>query len=494
MSAMDQLNQLRSLAGQRTTSGLPDHLVEQLAISHPHLQQALDQALIAFDAIKNDTPELIGLDEEQQTQKIQQGFLNFYQTDAITPYVTLAAAGPWIITLKGAVLYDTGGYGMLGFGHAPENILNAMNQPHVMANIMTPNLSQKKLMDALQREVGRSRSGSCPYDNFLCLNSGSESVSVAARISDINAKLMTQNGGRHQGKTVKRLALKRAFHGRTDRPAQYSDSSMATYKKYLASFQDNDDLITVPANDCDALTAAFARADAEQVFIESMFFEPVMGEGNPGMAITAEFYALARALTRQHGSLLLADSIQAGLRCHGCLSITDYPGFEQLDAPDMETYSKALNGGQYPLSVLALNQRASELYQKGLYGNTMTTNPRAMDVAVAVLNEMQQPLRTNIIAVGNELVSKFNTLKAELNGAITDVQGTGLLVSVELSEDYKCYGSNSIEHYMRIKGVNVIHGGANSLRFTPWFAIASDEIDLLVANTKDALLHGPRKS
>ena len=45
----------------------------------------------------------------------------------------------------------------------------------------------------------------------------------------------------------------------------------------------------------------------------------------------------------------------------------------------METYSKALNAGQYPLSVLALTAPTAELYRKGVYGNTMTTNPRALD-------------------------------------------------------------------------------------------------------------------
>src|SRR3546814_9698603 len=68
-------------------------------------------------------------------------------------------------------------------------------------------------------------------------------------------------------------------------------------------------------------------------------------------------------------TLLLVDSIQAGLRAHGVLSITDYPGFEKLPAPDMETFSKALNAGQYPLSVLAVGNRAAGLYRKGIYGN-----------------------------------------------------------------------------------------------------------------------------
>ena len=33
----------------------------------------------------------------------------------------------------------------------------------------------------------------------------------------------------------------------------------------------------------------------------------------------------------------LIDSIQAALRAHGTLSFVDYPGYETLDPPDMET-------------------------------------------------------------------------------------------------------------------------------------------------------------
>src|SRR5690606_12176205 len=92
-----------------------------------------------------------------------------------------------------------------------------------------------------------------------------------------------------------------------------------------------------------------------------MFLEPVMGEGDPGRSVPVDFYNAARKLTTDHGSLLLVDSIQAGLRANGVLSIIDYPGFENVEAPDMETYSKALNAGQYPLSVLAVGERARSI-------------------------------------------------------------------------------------------------------------------------------------
>jgi acetylornithine/succinyldiaminopimelate/putrescine aminotransferase len=219
-----------------------------------------------------------------------------------------------------------------------------------------------------------------------------------------------------------------------------------------------------------------------------------MGEGDPGRAVTAEFYKAARELTSAHGSLLLIDSIQAGLRAHGVLSFVDYPGFEGLPPPDMETFSKALNAGQYPLSVLAVTEHTAGLYRKGIYGNTMTANPRALDVALATLGELSDEVRNNIRERGKEFVDKLNALKNELGGLITKVQGTGLLFSCELAPEYKCYGADSTEEYMREHGVGVIHGGTNSLRFTPHFNVTSAEVDLIVAHVRKALLEGPRKA
>jgi acetylornithine/succinyldiaminopimelate/putrescine aminotransferase len=275
----------------------------------------------------------------------------------------------------------------------------------------------------------------------------------------------------------------------------FSDSSRKNYSRHLASFRDSDNLITVEPNNIEQLKQVFHWAESNRVFIEGFYLEPVMGEGNPGLAVTPEFYAAGRELTRNHGTLFLVDSIQAGLRAHGVLSICDYPGFEALDAPDMETYSKALNAGQFPLSVLAMTSEAAALYRTGIYGNTMTTNPRAMDVACAVLELVTPEIRRNIVDRGAECLAAFRQLEKEMDGRITGIQGTGLLFSAELDgNQFLSHGANSIEEYMRTQGINVIHGGENSLRYTPHFGITSEEIELIVNATRQALLHGPRKN
>ncbi len=495
LTIIELLAQLRGFGGAISTTGLPDEIVLRFARQDSRLIEAVQAAMEEFHKLQEEEPDLLAMDEDSQIAEIQAGFVNFYPEDAVNPFVALAARGPWIITLKGAVIHDSAGYGMLGFGHAPAAVLEAMNHRQVMANVMTPNVSQKRLYEALCREIGHTRPGPCPMDRFLCLNSGSEAVSLAARISDINAKLMTDPGGRHANKQIRFASLRGGFHGRTDRPAQFSDSSRKTYAKHLASFRDQDHLITVEPNDVEQLKQIFHWADSNNVFIESFFFEPVMGEGNPGLAITREFYDAVREVTSAHGALMMVDSIQAGLRAHGVLSICDYPGFQDAEPPDMEAYSKSLNAGQYPLSVLAMDEEIAGLYRKGIYGNTMTTNPRAMDVACAVLNGVTPALRRNIRERGQEFLQKFRALQRELGDRITDVQGTGLLFSLELNnKQYKCFGSESTEEYLRLRGCNVIHGGQNSLRYTPYFGITSDEVDLIVNATRDALLHGPMRS
>ncbi len=482
---------LRQLAGESKgqTIGLSDETIERFCEHDSKLVEAIDEASNVFDSLIDEFGiDVISQDESDLISSLQTDYINFYSAATINPYVAISARGPWVITSRGAVIHDNGGYGMLGGGHGPREVIDSMTKNWVMANVMTPSFSQSRLAARLKKELGHSR-GDCPFSKFICMNSGSESVTVSLRIADVNANLQTGPGGMHEGKPIKLLAIEQAFHGRTDRPAQISHSCKEGYDKNLATFRDRDNLLLVPANDTDALRAMFKRADDEGFFIEMMAIEPVQGEGNPGQCVTREFYDEARRLTLDHGSMLLVDSIQAGLRGQGCLSIIDYPGFETCEVPDLETWSKALNAGQYPLSVLGLSPRAAEFYVVGIYGNTMTTNPRALETAVAVLDQITPELRTNICERGNELVEKLTALAEKMPEIILKVQGTGLLCSAELDpETHQVVGFGQVEELCRTMGLGIIHGGKNALRFTPHFGITSEEIDLIIEIVERALI------
>ena len=105
MSFIERLAPLRAQPGTRLTTGLDDATLERLAAGHPALVAAIDAAAAEFERVRADLGGLLALDERAQIDAMQEGFVNFYADDAVTPYVALAARGAWVVTLKGAVLY-----------------------------------------------------------------------------------------------------------------------------------------------------------------------------------------------------------------------------------------------------------------------------------------------------------------------------------------------------------------------------------------------------
>ena len=271
------------------------------------------------------------------------GWCALYPSAARQPYVALAAQGPWIGTTAGGVVYDVGGYGMLGWGHNPRFLKGALSADHVQANIMTPSVHQREFMRALRGHIAHTAErGAAPYTSFVALNSGSEGVSFALRMARV---------GRHGDGPEAWVRMSNSFHGRTDMPALMSASSDAAYRRGIGGWADAAPRVeTVAYNDVAAVDRAFARLRDEGFAVRAAIAEPVQGEGAPGLPMTREFYAALREASSAHGAALIVDSVQAGIRAQGCLSVVDYPAFAGLAPPDMEVFSKAIHGGQYVVS------------------------------------------------------------------------------------------------------------------------------------------------
>jgi acetylornithine/succinyldiaminopimelate/putrescine aminotransferase len=489
MQQMEKLNAIRAYQQKNICYGISDEIITSFIEKDPSLREAIDSAHSIFFDLKKNLPHILELSETQQIELMQESYINFYPQECINPYVSLAAQGPWIVTTSGAIIHDSGGYGMLGLGHNPKQVLEEVADPkHVMANIMTPSLAQYHFSQALKKELGHRRDAKHPNEltKIFCLNSGSEAMTLCLRISDRLAKDQMQKNP--SIKESKFIAIKQGFHGRTDLPSQISSSSIKTYQKYLASFKERDNLLLVEANNIEQLEQRAAQARRENIHIQAIVFEPVMGEGRPGLSITPEFYKSAWDISRKYKSLFIIDSIQAGLRAHGCLSITDYPGFETLPAPDCEAFSKAINAGQLPLSVVAVRKEIARYYETGLYGNTMTANPRALSLACKVLSNMNQQIRNNIKERGKDFIKQAHLLQKMFPDVITSIQGTGLLFSMELNPQLcTVVGKDGLEIRLRKNGIGVIHGGKNALRFTPPFTISSDEINLIFTVLKQTI-------
>jgi acetylornithine/succinyldiaminopimelate/putrescine aminotransferase len=460
------------------------------------LVDAITQALVFFEDPYY--KEMAKLPELEVIDQIGDHWCNFYPKVYRIPFIPVSAKGSWMVSLHGAVINDAGGYGMVGLGHNPSNILEIIGKPYVQANIITPSLSHLKLMDVLRKEIGKKR-GKCPYEQFLLMNSGSEGNSVISRIMD--SHLGTRKTENESKMVTKFIALKDSFHGRTFEPASWTDSAKDTYKKFHCAKLVNEietRAIIIPVNDIDALEAAFASeknpscfpsSSTKKSYIQFVVLEAVMGEGNPGERVDPKFYKRARELTLENDGFLIVDSVQAGIRAHGVLSIVDYPGFETLEGPDFEVFSKAINAGQFPISMVGLSERASKLHNCGIYGNTMTSTPRACEIIMGVLREIEEEkIPGNIEIVGEYALLRFKELQEKYPTVIEKVTGCGLLYAVHLNMSKVHVINDGVERFMRHHGIGVIHGGVNALRFTPQLKITKEEIDLQVKTLEKYIL------
>jgi acetylornithine/succinyldiaminopimelate/putrescine aminotransferase len=480
------LAEMKAASGKRISEGLQTKYLEKFLLTDPRLAEVIE---VAYDYWKKlDAKTTYGMDEAACITEIFSGFQHLYPEETRQPYVPIASRGPWMVSMHGAVVHDSGGYGMLGYGHNRKEIKEAMAEEAVMANHMTPSLAHKDFIAALRGEIGRSRKDP-PFESFICLNSGSEANEMALRLCDMHAGHVSGE------RKVHNLVMKGAFHGRTLSAALLTDTSRDTYldrkAKLISKLLDGDGMnytLTCESNNIQELRDWFKRCEQENCFIQSVYLEGVMGEGDPGVPLDPEFYKVARELTLQYDGALCIDSVQAGIRATGNLSICDYPGFENLPPPDFEIFSKALNGGQFPMSVVALSPRGAQWYRHGVYGNTMTGNPRACRVATAALKLLTPEIRGNIRDKGKYCVERYTALMKDFPEAIIRVNGTGMLYQVKLDPKIPVTAMDGVEMMLRRRGVNVIHGGTNALRFTPNFDITKEEIDMQVEHVRDVLL------
>lgn len=476
---LNYLEKLRQHRDQAETLGLSDAVIRKFLAVDKQLGRAI---LMAYEYSHSEAwQEFVRhapSSEAEQVRYAQARLFNFYKDEALNPYIPLGAAGAWVVTSFGAVLHDSGGYGMLGFGHCVEGTQKILGANHIMANVMTASPSHHRICAALDAEIGHTRQTQTPvYGRYMFLNSGSEALSLASRIADVN----TKNRITPQHKLVRSLSIAHSFHGRTERPARLSDSCRPAYRQYLHSFTALDDVGTLKHNDVQGLRQAFAAAERDGVFIDAIYLEPISGEGDTGCPLSPQFYSLARELATQHGALLVIDSVQAGIRGHGVLSVVDYPEFRELPPPDIEAFSKAIHMGHTPLSVVAVSAKTAAFFKPGIHGNTLTANPRALEVGCHTLSLLTPELRRNIVIRGEEFLQQFSKLRDEFPHIINRVQGTGLLLCISINPDIAVVGADGLETRLRKQGLGVIHAGKNLLRFTPVFTITSEEISLIVS-------------
>ncbi len=144
------------------------------------------------------------------------------------------------------------------------------------------------------------------------------------------------------------------------------------------------DTLVAPYND---LAAVEQLLDAERGAVAAVIVEPVAG--NMGVVPPADgFLAGLRALTTQHGTLLVFDEVMSGWRAHPAGAQVLYGV-----TPDLTCLGKVIGGG-LPVGayggrrdVMQMVAPAGPVYQAG----TLSGNPLAMAAGIATLDLLSAP-------------------------------------------------------------------------------------------------------
>src|SRR6185503_2007289 len=304
---------------------------------------------------------------------------------------------------KGMVVVDADGNRYLDFaagiavastGHChPDVVAAVQRQAERLLHLCATDFYNEDVV-TLAEGLARRAPGPGPWRVFFA-NSGAEVVEAAIKL----ARMRT---GR-----PKIVAFYGAFHGRTygalsltaSKPVQrrgYAPTLpevLHTHYAYCYRCPVNRDPATCDVECLDLLTETIFGTTTDPREVAAVIVEPVQGEGgyvvpHPG------FLPRLRALTREHGILLIPDEVQCGMGRTGRLFASEHFGLE----PDIVTLAKGIASGMQLGALLARDDVMR--WDSGGHGSTFGGNPVSVAAALATLRLLEGGLVDNAARTG----------------------------------------------------------------------------------------------
>jgi L-2,4-diaminobutyrate transaminase len=232
--------------------------------------------------------------------------------------------------------------------------------------------------------------------------------------------------------------------------------------------------------------------------IAAFIGEPVLGTG--GIVPPPEGYwpAIQEVLNR-HDILLIADEVVTGFGRLGSMFGSDHYGIR----PDIITIAKGLTSAYAPLSGSIISDKVWQVLEQGTdengpigHGWTYSAHPIGAAAGVANLKLIDQ---LRLVENAGEVGAHLKAALADAVGGhanVGEVRGEGLLCAVEFVEDRddRRFFDPSNAVGAKIAAALLSRGiigrampQADIIGFAPPFCLTHDEVDTIVAATKDAV-------
>jgi len=218
--------------------------------------------------------------------------------------------------------------------------------------------------------------------------------------------------------------------------------------------------------------------------VAAIVIEPIQGEGGYVVA-PDQFLQRLRALTKEHGILLVADEVQSGMGRSGKMFAIEFSGVE----PDMMALAKGIASG-LPLGV-AVARAGLMAWPPGAHASTFGGNPVSCAAALATIKLLKETLVANAADVGAHMMAGLKSL-SDAHPLIGDVRGRGLMIGVELVRNRQTKERATTERDAVVnaafrRGLLVLGAGKNAVRFSPPLVLTKAQADTAVTIFAEAL-------
>jgi 4-aminobutyrate aminotransferase len=208
--------------------------------------------------------------------------------------------------------------------------------------------------------------------------------------------------------------------------------------------------------------------------VAAIVVEPIQGEG--GYVVPpAQFHQRLRALTKQHGMLLVTDEVQSGMGRTGKMFAIEHFGVE----PDIFATAKGIASGM-PLGVSCARAEVMN-WPPGAHASTFGGNPVSCAAAIATIKLLRETLVKNAAEVGEHMLAGARALM-DKHAIIGDVRGKGLMIGVELVKDRQTKERavaerDAIVQACFYRGLLVLGAGKNTIRLSPPLVLTKAQAD-----------------
>jgi succinylornithine aminotransferase len=302
-------------------------------------------------------------------------------------------------------------------------------------------------------------------------NSGAEANEAALKLA---RKYAHGKFGAHKSRIVSCYA---SFHGRT-----LFTVSVGGQSKYTEGFEPLPPSINhINYNDIESARAAITDD------VAAVIVEPIQGEGGviPG---DPAFLQALRELCDQTGALLIFDEVQSGVGRTG----TFYDYMNTGVTPDVLTTAKALGNG-YPIGAMLTTDEIAQHFVVGSHGTTYGGNPLATTVALAVVEQINQPaFLERVRAASAKIFANLEKLSADYPQLFAKARGKGLLIGLPMADAYKGRSKDYTKVAEKL-GLMLLIAGPDVVRLAPSLIVSDAQIadaDRIMREAADAFLAG----